>query len=214
MERNSHTRPGTMIGYPKYVGLFLACLIGSIGCGGNRNSAHESAKETVGNSAMSFKITSSAFQPGSAIPKKFTGEGDDMSPPLAWDGPPNDAREFALICDDPDAPTAEPWVHWVIYNIPGDVRELPEGVKSNVPQLKEPLAARQGKNSWPAGVTIGYRGPLPPPGHGTHHYHFRLYALDARLDLSPGATKQQLLDAMKGHVLAETELIGTYERKS
>lgn len=101
----------------------------------------------------------------------------------------------------------------MIYGIPPDVRVLPEGIKSNAPQLREPIAARQGKNSWDSGVTIGYRGPMPPPGHGTHHYHFKLYALDTKLALPPSATKSQLLDAMKGHVLAEAELIGTYERK-
>lgn len=162
---------------------------------------------------MKFNLTSSAFKTGAAIPRKFSGEGDDVSPPLAWDGVPDGTQEFSLTCDDPDAPTPEPWIHWVIYAFGPQVRDLPEGVPSNVPQLTAPVAARQGKNSWPSGVTIGYRGPLPPPGHGPHHYQFRLYALDKRLDLPPGETKQQLLDAMKGHVLAEAEHVGTYERK-
>jgi Raf kinase inhibitor-like YbhB/YbcL family protein len=161
---------------------------------------------------MKFKLTSSAFKSGAAIPRKHSGEGDDVSPSLAWEGAPDGTKEYELICDDPDAPSPEPWVHWVIYGIPADARALPEGVKSNVPELKEPFAARQGRNSWPSGTTVGYRGPSPPPGHGTHHYHFRLYALDTHLDLSPSATKQQVLDAMKGHVLAEAELVGTYER--
>ena len=91
------------------------------------------------------------------------------------------------------------------------MRSLPEAIP-NKPQLDKPVAARQGKNSWDRGVTIGYLGPMPPPGHGTHHYHFKLYMLDARLDLAPGATKAELLKAMKGHVLAEAELIGTYGR--
>lgn len=161
---------------------------------------------------MAFKLTSSVFSHGGTIPRKFTGEGDDVSPPLAWEGAPAGTKEFTLVCDDPDAP-AGVWVHWVIYGIPANVRSLPEGVKSNAAELHEPVAARQGKNSWPSGVTIGYRGPMPPPGHGTHHYHFKLYALDAQLHLPPGADKQQLLDAMKGHVLGDTELMGTYERK-
>jgi Raf kinase inhibitor-like YbhB/YbcL family protein len=160
---------------------------------------------------MKFNLTSTAINNYAIIPKKFSGEGDDVSPPLAWDGAPAATKEFALICDDPDAPTPQPWVHWVIYGIGPDVRALPEGVKSNVPELQEPTVARQGKNSWPSGVTTGYRGPLPPSG--THHYHFKLYALDRKLDLPANATKQQLLDAMKGHVLAEAELVGTYERK-
>jgi Raf kinase inhibitor-like YbhB/YbcL family protein len=167
---------------------------------------------STGGIAMKFTLTSGAFKSGRPIPKRHTGEGDDVSPALDWEGAPNETKEFALICDDPDAPTPEPWVHWVIYGIPAEVRALPEGVKSNVAQLSQPVAARQGKNSWPSGVTIGYRGPMPPPGHGTHHYHFRLYALDTKLELASGATKQQLLDAMKGHVLADVELVGTYER--
>jgi hypothetical protein len=125
---------------------------------------------------------------------------------------PAGARELALICDDPDAPTPQPWVHWVIYGIAADVRALPEGIPKD-PQLTKPIGARQGKNSWDSGATIGYRGPMPPPGHGTHHYHFKLYALDKRLELASSATKEQLLAAMKGHVLGEAELIGTYERK-
>ena len=137
---------------------------------------------------MAFKLTSSAFKAGAAIPRKFTGEGADVSSPLAWDGVPDGTRQFALICDDPDAPTPKPWVHWVIYGIAADVRAVPEGI-TNEPELRDPIAARQGKNSWDAGVTIGYRGPMPPPGHGTHHYHFKLYALDKPLDLAPAATK-------------------------
>jgi Raf kinase inhibitor-like YbhB/YbcL family protein len=162
---------------------------------------------------MRFKLSSTAFDEGAAIPKEHSGEGEDVSPPLDWNGAPADTKEFALICDDPDAPTPEPWVHWVIYGIGPDVRELPEGVESDAAELQNPISARQGKNSWPSGVTTGYRGPMPPPGHGVHHYHFKLYALDLPLNLPPEATKQQVLDGIEGHVLAETELIGTYERK-
>jgi Raf kinase inhibitor-like YbhB/YbcL family protein len=151
-----------------------------------------------------MNVTSSAFKNGQPIPKKYTGEADDISPPLAWGDPPKGTQEFALIGDDPDAPSPQPWVHWVIYGIAPDARALPEGVKSNAPG--------QGTNSFTSGANTGYRGPMPPPGHGTHHYHFKLYALDKKLDLQPGATKQQLLDAMKGHVLGEGEIVGTYER--
>jgi hypothetical protein len=94
---------------------------------------------------MKFKLTSSAFKSGAAIPRKHSGEGDDVSPSLAWEGAPDGTKEYELICDDPDAPSPEPWVHWVIYGIPADARALPEGVKSNVPELKEPFAARQGR---------------------------------------------------------------------
>jgi len=118
---------------------------------------------------------------------------------------------LALICDDPDAPTPEAWVHWVIYKIPPDTTELPEGVAKTA-QLSQPPGAVQGKNSWPSGQTIGYRGPMPPPGHGVHRYYFRLYALDTPLDVPPGATKAELLQAMEGHILAQGELMGTYQR--
>ena len=160
---------------------------------------------------MSFTLRSGAFERDQAVPRKYTGEGDDVSPPLAWTEPPEGTAEFALVCDDPDAPTPEPWVHWVIYGIGRDVRALPEGIAPER-ELQLPVAARQGKNSWNMGVTTGYRGPMPPPGHGAHHYHFRLYALDTKLELPPSATKPQLLQVIRGHVLAETELIGTYAR--
>ena len=113
-----------------------------------------------------------------------------------------------MIVEDPDAPRAEPWVHWVLYKIPADVRTLPEGIPP-APTLDVPLGAMQGKNSW---GTDGYRGPAPPPGHGTHHYHFRLYALDAPLRAAQGLDKPGLLAAMEGHILAQAELVGTYER--
>lgn len=160
---------------------------------------------------MALTLTSSAFQHGRPIPKKFTGEGTDVSPALAWADAPNGTKAFALICDDPDAPTPEPWVHWLIYDIPAETTALPEGVPT-AEELKHPAGARQGKNSWNSGQTIGYRGPMPPPGHGVHHYHFRLYALDAPLKLAGGVDKHALLKAMKGHVLAEAVLTGTYER--
>ncbi len=161
---------------------------------------------------MKMKLTSPAFEPGQPIPKRYTGEGADVSPPLEWSNVPEGTQEFALICDDPDAPTPEPWVHWVIYKIPADVTKLPEGI-AKTPKLSVPPGALQGKNSWPSGQTIGYRGPMPPPGHGRHRYYFRLYALDKKLDLQPGLTKKQLLEAMKGHILGEGELMGTYERR-
>lgn len=157
---------------------------------------------------MKLTIQSPAFEPDQSIATKHTGDGADLSPPLRWTGVPADARELALICDDPDAPQAEPWVHWVIYKLPAGVESLPEGVATQA-ALSEPAGALQGRNSWGA---IGYRGPAPPRGHGVHHYHFKLYALDAALDAQSGLSKEQLLKAMKGHVLAEGELVGTYQR--
>ncbi len=157
-------------------------------------------------------ITSSAFQDGQAIPAKFTEDGDNLSPALAWTYTPKGTKQWALICDDPDAPTPKPWVHWVIYGIPGEVRSLPEGIETDE-KLASPQGAMQGKNSWPSGQTIGYRGPAPPKGHGIHHYHFKLYALDSPLMLKPGMTKEAVEQAIDGHILGTGELIGTYERK-
>lgn len=156
---------------------------------------------------MSLRIASSAFLSGERIPLDYTGDGADRSPPLTWSRVPDGTLELALICDDPDAPTPEPWVHWIVYGIPADCQELPEGVP---PKADKRL--KQGRNSWPSGQTIGYRGPAPPRGHGTHHYHFRLYALDQKLNAAPGLDKPSLLALMEGHVLATGELIGTYER--
>lgn len=160
---------------------------------------------------MTISIRSQAFAAGQPIPQKYTGDGADVSPPLEWQDLPAGTQELALVCDDPDAPTAEPWVHWVIYKILADVRELPEGVPAAA-QLKSPAGAVQGNNSWTSGNRIGYRGPAPPPGHGVHHYRFRLYALDAALNVKAGLDKKALLKAISGHVLAEGELIGTYQR--
>jgi len=161
---------------------------------------------------MTIQVTSTAFGHDQPIPKKYTGEGPDVSPSLAWTGVPEGTQELALICDDPDAPVAEPWVHWVIYKIPAGTKGLPENVAKD-PRLKDPAGALQGKNSWPSGQTIGYRGPMPPPGHGTHHYHFVVYALDTKLAAEPGLEKKALLKLMQGHILAQGRLTGTYERK-
>lgn len=160
---------------------------------------------------MSLRITSSAFPSGAPIPQDYTGDGADRSPPLSWSGIPDGTKELALICDDPDAPTPEPWVHWIIYGIPAECRELSEGVPPQKP-LEADKYLKQGSNSWPASRTVGYRGPAPPRGHGTHHYYFRLYALDQKLNAASGLDKQGLLALMKGHVLATAELIGTYKR--
>ena len=147
-----------------------------------------------------MQVTSAAFDDGEEIPRKYSGEGKNISPPISWELGPGDAQEYALVCDDPDAPTPKPWVHWVVYGIPAEVNSLAEGDASDY---------SQGTNT--AGEE-GYTGPMPPEGHGTHHYHFTVYALDEELDLEPGLSKEQLLSALKGHILAEGELVGTYER--
>jgi Raf kinase inhibitor-like YbhB/YbcL family protein len=153
---------------------------------------------------MSIEVTSTAFQEGTTIPKQYTGDGADQSPPLHWSEPPSGTKSIALICDDPDAPLGT-WVHWVLFNLPSQTRELDEGVPTT-----ETLAsgAKHGKNDF---GNIGYGGPAPPKGKA-HRYFFKLYALDVAVDLNPGATKAQLEDAMKGHILAEGQLMGTYKR--
>ena len=157
---------------------------------------------------MSITISSPAFSQNEPIPSRHSTEGEDVSPALAWSDVPENAKELALIMDDPDAPTPQPWVHWVIYKLPPTLTDLPEAI-AETQTLAVPEGAVQGKNSW---GTIAYRGPAPPPGHGVHHYHFKLYALDDELDLRPGLDKDQLLRKMEGHVIAEGELIGTYRR--
>jgi hypothetical protein len=156
---------------------------------------------------MAFALTSPAFKPDDRIPAKYTGEGADVSPPLEWSDPPEGAKSFALICDDPDAPMGT-WDHWLLWNLAGDLRKLPENV-AKTETVAALGGAQQGKNSWPK---IGYNGPMPPKGHGTHHYHFDLYALDTALDLKTGADKKALLAAMKGHILGKATLMGTYSR--
>jgi len=153
---------------------------------------------------MAIKVVSSAFQEGGMIPADYTCDGKDISPPLSWSGVPEQAVTLALICDDPDAPLGT-WVHWVLYNLPASVRELPAGVP---PDERLANGALQGRNDF---RRLGYGGPCPPGG--THRYYFKLYALDKALDLKPGATKKELLKAMEGHVLAEGQLMGRYKRR-
>lgn len=162
-----------------------------------------------------MQLTSHEFNDGETLKAVFTVEGEDISPPLAWTSPPAGTKSFALICDDPDAPSAknpgpEPWVHWVIFNLPAETRELPAGVSDEL-ELSEIAGARQGRNSW-LEHNVGYRGPAPPQGSGPHRYVFKVYALDSVLSLATGATKSQLLTAMAKHILAEAKLTGIYER--
>jgi Raf kinase inhibitor-like YbhB/YbcL family protein len=153
---------------------------------------------------MSIEVTSTAFTQGMTIPKQYTGDGADHSPPLRWTEPPSGTKSFALICDAPDAPVGT-WVHWVLFNLPIQTRELGERVPTTETL---PSGAKQGKNDF---GNIGYGGPAPPKGK-PHRYFFKLYALGVALDLAPGATKGQLESAMKGHILAEGKFRGTYKR--
>lgn len=154
---------------------------------------------------MEITLTSTAFEAGAGIPERYTCDGADLSPPLKWIGVPEATKGLALICDDPDAPL-KTWVHWVVYGIPPGATELAEGVpgKETLPD-----GSRQGRNDF---GRKSYGGPCPPRGK-PHRYFFKLYALDAELDLEPGARKKDLEKAMKGHVLARGELVGTYRRK-
>jgi Raf kinase inhibitor-like YbhB/YbcL family protein len=153
---------------------------------------------------MALELTSSAFQEGQPIPRQHTGDGKDVSPALKWTDPPAGTKSFALICDDPDAPR-KTWVHWVVFDVAAESRELGEGVPA---QETLPGGARQGKNDF---GKIGYGGPAPPRGK-PHRYFFKLHALDSLLDLPAGASKADLVKAMEGHILGEAQLMGTYAR--
>src|SRR6266849_355404 len=176
------------------IGLSL-CLSGTLG---------ETPREPGKGGTMSLQIPSVAFSAGETIAKKFTCDGPDASPKLSWNEPPAKTQSFALIMDDPDAPVGT-WVHWVLYDLPVNTRELTEGV---VKQEQLASGARQGRNDF---GKIGYGGPCPPPGK-PHRYFFKLYALDAKLNLKAGASKADVEGAMKGRVLAQSELMGKYGR--
>jgi Raf kinase inhibitor-like YbhB/YbcL family protein len=152
---------------------------------------------------MEIEITSSAFTDGGMIPERHTCDGEDVSPPFAFTGIPDGTKSLALICDDPDAPMGA-WVHWVLFNIPPGTKELPANI---APQKTFPHGPKHGTNDF---GKYGYGGPCPPGG--VHRYYFKLYALDTTLDLGSGITKAELVEAMQGHILAEGQLMGRYER--
>ncbi|MGQ9857166.1 MAG: YbhB/YbcL family Raf kinase inhibitor-like protein [Thermodesulfobacteriota bacterium] len=151
-----------------------------------------------------MELRSKALKEGQSIPRKHTCDGPDLSPPLEWSDVPQGTNAFALLMEDPDAATGS-WVHWLLYDLPAEARSLPEGVS---PTETLPRGGAQGKNDF---GRIGYGGPCPPPGR-PHRYFFRLYALSSRVNLPPGASKEQLLRAMEGNVKAEAQLMGTYGR--
>lgn len=152
---------------------------------------------------MKLSLVSTAFEEGGMIPRKYTCDGADVSPAFAWSSAPPGTRSFALICDDPDAPVGT-WVHWVVFNLPADARAVPEAV---APREKLDNGAMQGTNDF---GKVGYGGPCPP--HGTHRYFFKLYALDAEMELSGRVTKERLLRGMERHILGEAHLMGKYRR--
>jgi Raf kinase inhibitor-like YbhB/YbcL family protein len=154
---------------------------------------------------MPFKITTTAFEPDGPIPVEYTCDGANQSPPLAWSGVPDGTLSLALLVEDPDAPSGT-WSHWVVYNLPPDLHELPVRVP---PGERTNWGGWQGKNDF---GKLGYGGPCPPPGPA-HHYYFYLFALDGELELSPEATRQALRRQIQGHVLAQAELMGYYSRQ-
>jgi Raf kinase inhibitor-like YbhB/YbcL family protein len=159
---------------------------------------------------MTIRLESSAFQEGGMIPRTYTCDGEDISPPLSWSGVPESARSLVLICEDPDAPLGT-WTHWLLYNLPAEVTALPERLPPEgtiqVASGGAKHPARQGRNDF---RKLGYGGPCPPSG--THRYYFRLFALDTTLNLEPGASRKQVLGAMEKHILAQGELMGRYAR--
>jgi Raf kinase inhibitor-like YbhB/YbcL family protein len=190
--------------------LALAFVLVSIALAVSRCGADSSPTATSveaagqGEPMMKIELESAAFAPGGPIPTRYTCDGDDISPPLQWSDPPTRTQSFALIVDDPDAPSGT-WVHWVLYNLPADTRSLAEAIPSDA-DLQG--GSRNGSNSW---KRLGYGGPCPPGG--THRYFFKLYALDTVLNLDSGESKDSLLQALEGHILAQGELMGTYTRE-
>jgi len=199
------------------VALVLALVLALAGCGGDEPAEDETTEATEepmeeptaeptddgGGEAAVLAISSSAFAEGDTIPSTYTCDGNDVSPPLNWDGAPSDAASMVLIADDPDAPGGT-WVHWVAYNIPAATTELPEAASPD----GLPAGAMEGLNDW---GELGYGGPCPP--EGSHRYFFRLYALDIELEGLQDPTRADVEAAMQDHIVAEAELMGTYERE-
>ena len=152
---------------------------------------------------MAFELTS-AFVNGGLIPRKYTCDGEDISPPLQWENAPQGTKSFTIIAEDPDAPVGI-WVHWLLYNVPCEMTALPQGIP---PDAELPDGSKHGKNNW---GRPGYGGPCPPGD--THRYFFKLYALDTALELPPGAGNEAIVQAMGGHILAQTSLMGLYSRQ-
>jgi Raf kinase inhibitor-like YbhB/YbcL family protein len=182
------------------VGLAVALMLLLSSC----DESEQVGLRAKGGKDMDIKITSPAFENEGLIPAKYTCDGDDISPPLQWEAVPEGTKSIALISDDPDAPVGT-WVHWVLFNLPPDTRELAESIP---PDKTLPNGAKQGTTDF---GRIGYGGPCPPSG--THRYFFKIYALDTELDLQADARKRDLLKAMEGHILAEGQLIGKYKRR-
>lgn len=159
--------------------------------------------------ARDMLVHSDAFGLGAAIPRRYAGpgEGENLSPELHWTGSPPQTRELILVCEDPDAPARHPFIHWIVRRIPPEMHHLPEGLPPT-PDGSSGLVQAIGSSGKP-----GWYGPLPPPGHGTHHYYFQLFALDREVELPAAPSQRELIEAMTGHVLAHGHHVGTYERR-
>ena len=194
--------------------LSLLCIAAAIACLGlgckqpAADATNKKGEQMSITATGAATVTSQAFAQGQTIPKKYSGEGEDISPPLSWSNLPEGTAELALIVDDPDAP-AGTWTHWVVYDIPARLAGFDEGASGKGSSKFPDAQIAEGRNSK---GQVYYHGPMPPKGHGLHHYYFTLYALDKKLGLPKGIDKAALEKAMQGHILAKGQLIGTYER--
>jgi len=207
MQAFKHSAIGSRVVWSTLISGAILLVTTSLGCGGAQGARSTGAgagpRRT---SPATWPLTSRAFKNNARIPPKYTADGRNVSPDLTWAAPPGGTVELALICDDPDAPRGT-WTHWVLYALPASQRSLAEAVPKTE-TLPAVGGAKQGRNSFGA---TGYDGPSPPKGP-VHHYHFVLYALNAKMTLSPGAQKPDLERAMKGHIIAQAELVGLYSR--
>jgi len=186
--------------------LALAAVLASLAaCQGDVATLAFDRPDMQAADAGALALQSPVFADGRQIPGRYSAYGDDVSLPLAWQAGPG-AKSYALVMEDPDADRPAPYVHWVAWNIPAGVTALPEGLSTD-PRLDDPDGMRQGLNDR---GSAGYFGPRPPAGSGVHHYHVQVFALDSMLDIDPGADRNALLKAMRGHVLARARLVGTY----
>lgn len=185
----------------KRIAFYCVIFIMFVSCTSSKTTSESPPTEAT----MSIEVTSDAFTNGQSIPAKYSCIGKNISPALAWNEPPAGTQSFALIVDDPDAPMGT-WVHWVLFNIPASERNLKEDLPITGKNT-DPNAIYVGKNS---SGNMRYDGPCPPSG--THRYYFKLYALDTTINLLPRATKEEVLNAMKGHILAQGELMGTFSK--
>lgn len=191
-----------MLGH-NLLGLLLASSLGACSEGAPQKPPDLASKTTV-----NLTVTSSAFQSGQSIPNRHSASGGNIAPPLAWSQLPPKTKSVALIVDDPDAPRAGGYVHWVLYNLSPETNSFAAGTPPGA-QVAALGSALQGRSDH---GDLGYFGPQPPPGK-PHHYHFHIYALDQILPLRPGANRRELAVAMSGHVLAQGDLVGVYQRR-